>query len=85
MSQHLNFWNLYPLYMKQPPVHVDPADNVLKRHQGSSSQNGFWAGYDGIGGVRMGMPDSVIRTAYCAGVAYRKLVDSDKRGPLPNA
>ena len=78
-----NFWNLYPLFMKSPPLIVDPADGVLKRHAGGSTRCGFWAGYDGITGPRMGSPGSVVRSAYRAGVAYRKLVDSNKRDPLP--
>ena len=81
-----NFWNLYPLYMEQPPLLVDPCDGIVKRHAGGSSRCGFWAGYDGINqGGRIGSPGSVVRTAHRAGIAYRKLVDAGKRDPLPGA
>jgi hypothetical protein len=79
-----NFWNLYPLFMRSPPLIVDPVDGVLKRHSGGSTRCGFWAGYDGITkGPRKGSPGSVVRSAFRAGVAYRKLVDLGKRDPLP--
>jgi hypothetical protein len=80
-----NFWNLYPLFMKSPPLLVDHTGETI-RHAGGSSRCGFWAGYDGITrGPRKGSPGSVVRTAYRAGVAYRKLVDSGKRDPLPES
>lgn len=79
-----NFWNIYPLYMKSPPVKIDPADGVLRRHAGGSTRCGFWAGYDGImTGPNVGSPGSITKTAHRAGVAYRKLVTAGKKEALP--
>lgn len=78
------FWNLYPLYMKSPPLKVDPCDNVLKRHKGGSHRCAFWAGYDGLTGALYPPPrGSISKTAYRAGVAYRRKVDKGKVDALP--
>ena len=81
-----NFWNLYPLFMKSPPLLADRTTGKIIRHAGGSSRCGFWAGYDGImKGPRIGPRGSVVHTAWRAGLDYRKLVDSGKRDPLPSS
>ena len=79
-----NFWNLYPLYIEQPPVVVDRADGVLRRSVGGSHKSAFWAGYDELKGGNYPPPrGSVCASAYRAGVAWKKKVNNGKAEPLP--
>ena len=81
-----NFWNLFPLFTESPPVIIDPADGVLRRHRGGSTRCSFWAGYDGIKvGPNVGTRGSVAHSAYRAGVHVRRRVDAGTIDPLPSA
>jgi hypothetical protein len=52
--------NTYQTMLQNPP----------KREARALSDN-FWAGFDGIEGVRKGVPTSMARAAWLAGKAYR--------------
>ena len=80
------FWDLYNHYFVEdsPPLIVDPADKVLKRHCGSSGRCAFWAGYDGlITPLYPRRGTSAVASAYRGGAAYRKAVNAGNRAALP--
>lgn len=80
----MTFWNIYDLYMKEPPTLIGLDDDVVRRRMGGSHMCAFWAGYDGIKQGNYPPPrGSLNGTAYRAGRDWKKLVTQGKAAALP--